>query len=68
MLEALILSFLAGVATPAGGAPASIEHIRPLWLEKELRHTVIAFGGGALMAAVALVLVPEGIKGLPGSL
>jgi ZIP family zinc transporter len=68
MREALILSYLAGVAIPAGGALASIEHIRPLWLEREFRHTVIAFGGGALMAAVALVLVPEGIKGLPGSL
>ena len=68
MIEALILSYLAGATIPAGGALAAIEHIRPLWLEQELRHTVIAFGGGALMAAVALVLVPEGMKGLPGSL
>jgi ZIP family zinc transporter len=68
MFEALILSYLAGAAIPAGGAIATIEHIRPLWLERELRHTIIAFGGGALMAAVALVLVPEGMKGLPGSL
>lgn len=29
-------------------------------LESELRHGVIAFGGGALMAAVAPVLIPEG--------
>jgi ZIP family zinc transporter len=34
--------------------------MRPRWLETELRHSVIAFGGGALLAAVALVLVPEG--------
>ena len=29
-----------------------------------MRHSVIAFGGGALLAAVALVLVPEGIRNL----
>ena len=68
MFEALLLSYLAGAAIPAGGAIAVIEHIGPLWLERELRHTIIAFGGGALLAAVALVLVPEGMKGLPGSL
>jgi len=68
MFEAIFLSYLAGAAIPAGGAIAAIEHIRPLWLERELRHTVIAFGGGALLAAVALVLVPEGMNGLPGSL
>ena len=68
MTEALILAYLAGAAIPAGGAIASIKHVLPLWLERELRHTIIAFGGGALLAAVALVLVPEGMKGLPGSL
>jgi ZIP family zinc transporter len=31
-------------------------------MENELRHFVIAFGGGVLLAAVALVLVPEGIE------
>jgi ZIP family zinc transporter len=36
----------------------------PEWLDNELRHWVIAFGGGALLSAVALVLVPEGIKDL----
>ena len=68
MTEALILSYLAGAAIPAGGAIAADKHILPLWLERELRHTIIAFGGGVLLAAVALVLVPEGMKGLPGSL
>lgn len=66
MYEALILSLLAGAAIPAGGAIAAVERIRPSWLERELRHSVIAFGGGALLAAVALVLVPEGMKGLSG--
>jgi ZIP family zinc transporter len=43
-----------------GGLLARVERIRPLWLEQELRHTVIAFGGGILLAAIAFVLVPEG--------
>lgn len=50
---------------PIGAAIAGIERIRPLWLENEVRHSVIAFGGGALLSAVSLVLVPEGIRGLP---
>lgn len=55
----------AGAAIPAGAALAMNEHIRPQWLENELRHGVIAFGAGALLAAVALVLVPEGLNALP---
>lgn len=62
IVELLVLTALAGAAIPIGGLVASIEHIRPHWLEREFRHTVIAFGGGALISAVALVLIPEGIK------
>lgn len=65
LILALILSTLAGLAIPLGGLLARLEHIRPGWLETELRHTVIAFGGGALLSAVALVLVPEGAAHLP---
>jgi zinc transporter, ZIP family len=61
---AVLYGLLAGAAIPAGGALAHIEHIRPKWLEQELRHTIIAFGGGVLLAAVALVLVPEGMLAL----
>ncbi|MCM2374607.1 ZIP family metal transporter [Aporhodopirellula aestuarii] len=62
IVELLILTGIAGAAIPIGGVIASIEHIRPKWLEDEFRHTVIAFGGGALVSAVALVLIPDGIK------
>lgn len=61
----LLLTTLAGGAIPLGGLLARIEHIRPDWLEHEFRHSVIAFGGGVLLAAVALVLVPEGTKRAP---
>ena len=63
-IQICILTLTAGIAMPVGAAVAGIERIRPNWLETEVRHSVIAFGGGALLAAVALVLVPEGIHGL----
>ena len=49
---------------PLGGICAIFENLRYQWLEEEIRHTVIAFGGGALLSAVALVLVPEGVANL----
>lgn len=55
-----LLTLGAGLAIPVGGLVASAENIRPLWLEQELRHSIVAFGGGALLSAIALVLVPEG--------
>jgi ZIP family zinc transporter len=61
----LVYATLAGATIPLGGFLASVEHVRPRWREEELRHTVIAFGGGVLLAAVALVLVPEGRRVLP---
>ena len=60
-----IFTALAGLAIPVGAWLGCVEHIRPHWLENEVRHTVMAFGGGALLSAVALVLVPEGIDRLP---
>ena len=56
----IVYTLCAGACIPLGGMIASIERIRPRWLEHELRHFVIAFGGGILVAAVALILVPEG--------
>jgi len=48
-----------------GALIASVEHLSNHWIESEMRHSVIAFGGGVLISAVSLVLVPEGIKHLP---
>jgi ZIP family zinc transporter len=43
---------------------AAVERIRPKWLEAEFRHFLTAFGGGVLLSAVGLVLVPEGASQL----
>ncbi|TDL81966.1 divalent cation transporter [Palleronia sediminis] len=66
MLLAILYSTLAGATIPLGG-----------WLAMrgwppargaratEITHGVIAFGGGALVAAVAFVLVPDGAEKVP---
>lgn len=59
-VQMLLYTTISGACIVLGGWIARIEHIRPRWLEEELRHSVIAFGGGILVAAVAFVLVPVG--------
>jgi len=65
---ALLYATLAGITMPLGGLCACFESIRSQWLEDEFRHSVIAFGGGVLLAAIALVLVPEGMASVSLSL
>lgn len=62
LAQILTYTALAGACIPLGGFLAKIERIRPNWLENEFRHFVIAFGGGVLLSAVALVLIPEGMQ------
>lgn len=64
LLTVIASTLFAGLAMPLGAFIACFEKIKSDWLEQELRHTVMAFGGGALLSAVALVLVPEGIANL----
>ncbi|MFZ0566138.1 MAG: hypothetical protein WAM28_08145 [Chlamydiales bacterium] len=58
------LTLLTGLSMAGGALIALVEHISNRWLETELRHSIIAFGGGLLIAAVALVLIPEGMHKL----
>jgi ZIP family zinc transporter len=68
ILTIILLSAGAGGCIPLGGLVASFENIRPEWLEKEFRHFLIAFGGGILLGAVAVVLIPEGIANMGESM
>jgi ZIP family zinc transporter len=61
----ILYTFAASICIPLGGIIASFEKIRTSWLEDEFRHFIIAFGGGVLLAAVSLILVPEGNRHLP---
>ena len=56
----LLLTTASGSCILVGGLIARVERIRPQWLEQEFRHTIIAFVGEVLVAAIAFVLVPEG--------
>jgi len=67
-LTIFLLTAAAGACIPIGGIISSFEKIRPSWLEREFRHFVIAFGGGILLGAVAVVLVPEGISSMGNSM
>jgi Cu+-exporting ATPase len=67
-LTIIILTGAAGCCIPIGGLIASIEHIHRRWLEREFRHFVIALGGGIILGATALVLVPEGIASMDDSM
>ncbi|NRA59927.1 MAG: divalent cation transporter [Psychrobium sp.] len=64
LFTVILSSLFAGLAMPLGAAIACFEKIEREWLEQEFRHSVMAFGGGTLLSAVALVLVPEGIANL----
>jgi len=65
LTKVLITTALAGLAIPIGGFGAHFENMCRGKVRDIFLHAVIAFGGGALLAAVALVLVPEGIHALP---
>ena len=65
LVKILVATTVAGAAIPLGALLASKESIRPRWLETEVRHGIIAMGGGILIGAVALVLVPESLGRLP---
>lgn len=62
------LTTLAGACIPLGGLLASFERISPNWLEEEFRHFVIALGGGILLGAVSVVLIPKGQTSMGDSL
>lgn len=67
----LLLSLVAGFAIPAGAWASSIPAIRNACRANDIDSFVSYFGGGALLAAIALVLVPYGIEhvtALPASM
>lgn len=64
LLAVIVSTLIVGLAMPLGAAVALFENIQSEWLREEFRHRVMAFGGGALLSAIALVLVPEGMENL----
>lgn len=64
LLQVIVSTLVAGLAMPLGATIAHFQNIRTEWIKEEISHRVMAFGAGALLSAVALVLVPEGIENL----
>jgi ZIP family zinc transporter len=64
LLFLFLLTLGAGLAMPLGALVGRYGRRADSNEENEISHTVMAFGGGALLSAVALVLVPDGIEGL----
>jgi len=60
--EAALFAFLAGSSALAGALLGCVNRIKPDWIGLESRHGIMAFGGGALLAAVCLVLVPYSME------
>ena len=65
----ILMSWAAGITAFAGGLLATFEGSAESQTKDELIHAVVAFGGGALLAAVAFALAPHGMEVLsPGVL
>ena len=47
---------------PVGALVARFDLLHPKLLTSNIRKFIVAFGGGALVSAVALVLVPDGAR------
>ncbi|MDZ7685399.1 MAG: divalent cation transporter [Gammaproteobacteria bacterium] len=62
LIETMVLATAAGMSIPAGAAIASNRRLRDFCYRHELDSFVSFFGGGALLAAIALVLVPFGME------
>lgn len=60
----ILCSFLSGVTVFLGGLLRKLENFPESKEKEEFLHATVAFGGGILVSAVALVLVPKGIKAL----
>lgn len=61
----LLLALVAGLSIPLGAALSGWKGFREFCLHRELDSFVTYLGGGALLAALALVLVPEGMAKVP---
>jgi ZIP family zinc transporter len=64
-LLALALTAAAGLSAFAGAALGCLDEIRGGVLSNKAKNAIIAFGGGALIGAVGLLLVPHGLDSQP---
>ena len=66
LLEIILFSGFAGVTVFIGGLLAKYfnHHIKETPVKYEIIHTLMSFGSGIMLSAVALVLIPKGMEEL----
>ena len=66
LLELILFSGFAGVTVFIGGLLANYfnHHVKDSPVKYEITHTMMSFGAGIILAAVALVLIPYGMEHL----
>ena len=66
LIEIVVYSFISGITVFLGGLLSRIfeRYFQKGLVKEEIIHTSVAFGGGIIIAAVAFVLAPEGMKEL----
>ena len=67
ILRVILYSFFSGITVFLGGLLSKIfeKYFQDSSLKEEIIHASIAFGGGIIIAAVAFVLAPKGMKVVP---
>lgn len=61
----LALALVAGMSIPVGALISTRVSLRSICLQHDIDSFVSYFGGGALLAAISLVLMPYGIEHVP---
>lgn len=66
LIKLILFSFFSGITILIGGliANAFNHHVRESPVKYEITHTLMSFGAGIILAAVALVLIPYGMEQL----
>ncbi|MDD2474578.1 MAG: hypothetical protein PHI32_01560 [Dysgonamonadaceae bacterium] len=66
LLKLIYFSLIAGITVLLGGLLANLfnHHVKESPVKYEITHTLMSFGAGIILAAVALVLIPYGMKQL----
>ncbi len=64
IIEIILFSSIAGFPIIIGGLLSSIFQTNKWKLKSEINHFIIAFGGGALLSAIAFALIPRALNDL----
>ncbi len=64
ILEIILFASIAGFPIIIGGGLSSIFQTKKWKLKSEINHFIIAFGGGALLSAIAFALIPRALNDL----